>query len=462
MRRVVTPLLLCMMVMMLACTGSNTGGSGNQGSQGGGRESGQYSLRSGDPFMECPQQTNTRVAPPEQGKVTLTVAYWSSSPVEDALVEANLQQFQRLHPNILIKKELIRGDYSSALQADLKRGQMPDVFYLQPRMANIYIGQGVLLNLSPYMARDKVAATDFYPGLISSFSCKGGQVYGLPKDWNALGVFYNKRLFAAAHLPEPGPNWTWQDLRTTAQKLTSVDAQGRAQTYGLTLQLDSSRWLAFLLANGGSVLSPDGTRTTFNSKAGVEAMDYYTSFMRQDASSTLSTSLVPATAQEEFDAFGMGHSAMVIEGGWLVTYMQQNYPQTDYGIAPLPKGPGGKQANLIYTNAWAASAQSKHPEASWELIHYMTGQDVQRSQLQAGFALPTLKNMNINAYLQAHPKINVLFEGANYGYLDNFGKYDQYIHDRLNLAIQSVLFSQTSSQAALDRAAMQVNQILSP
>lgn len=47
------------------------------------------------------------------------------------------------------------------------------------------------------MARDHVSSTDYYSSLLSPFSCKSGQVFGLPKDWNSLGVFYNKQMFQA-------------------------------------------------------------------------------------------------------------------------------------------------------------------------------------------------------------------------------------------------------------------------
>src|SRR5438128_1783947 len=75
------------------------------------------------------------------------------------------------------------------------------------------------------------------------------------------------------------------------------------------------------------------------------------------------------------DAFGRQRGAMALEGGWLIPYLKSTYPDVDYDIAPLPINPAtNKRADLLYTNSWGAFSGSKHPEAAWQLIKYMTGQ----------------------------------------------------------------------------------------
>jgi multiple sugar transport system substrate-binding protein len=395
MRRLIaflTPLLLIFTLVLTACGG---GGSSSSGSNNGVNQQG---LAGGNSYINCPSSTNTTAAAPESGTVTLTVSGWTSTPAEDALVQQNLQNFEKLHPNIKVNWSPIPGDYPTKMRANVASGTVPDVFYLQPSMSSEYISSGKLLDLSPYMAHDNVKASEYYSALTNPFVCTSGQVYGLPKDWSSLGVFYNKQMFQAAGLTPPSDNWTWDDLKADAQKLTKNPGSPNS-VYGVVLSADASRWGAFLLANGGSVLNKDGTQATFNNQAGVNALNFYASFIKNNTGSLPTTVGAPWNG----DAFGKQRAAMAIEGSWLIPYMTSTYPNVQYGIAPLPMSPGGKQANLTFTNAWSAYSGTKHPAAAWELIKYMTGSTVQASQLNDGFALPTLQSLSNADYFTAHP-----------------------------------------------------------
>ena len=443
------PMFIVLVLILAACgngSGSsnpNTGGVAQQG------------LSSGNPYNACPSSTNTTAASPESGTVTLTVSGWSSTPAEDALVQSNLKKFEQLHPNIHINWSPIPGDYPTKMRANVASGTVPDVFYLQPAMSSEYISSGKLLNLSPYMARDHVSADSYYASLMNPFVCTSGQVFGLPKDWASLGIFYNKQMLQAAGLSAPDPNWTWSDMQNYAAKLTKNAGTNNA-VYGMSLSADASRWGAFLFADGGTMLNKDGTQATFNSSAGVDSATYYDSFIKNH------TGVLPTQVGAPWngDAFGKQKVAMTIEGPWLIPYMTSTYPSVQYGIAPLPTAPTGKKANLIFTNAWAAYSGTKHPDAAWELIKYMTGTTVQKSQLDAGFALPTIKGLDNDPYFTQHPDFKVLFDAASYGYADYYGPQDATIHSDLATALQAIMLNKQTIPAALNDAATKVDQAL--
>ncbi len=447
MKKLMVPLLVILTVILAAC-----GGGGSSTNNGGVSQQG---LSGGNSYISCPSSPNTTAAASTSGSVTLTVSGFSSSPAEDALVQQNLNNFTKAHPNIHINWSPIPGDYPTKMRANVASGTVPDVFYLTPGMLSEYISSGKLLNLSPYMGKDGVKASDYYSALINPFTCTSGQVYGLPKDWNSLGVFYNKQMFQAAGLPFPTANWTWDDLKNDAQKLTKNPGTPNS-VYGISLSADASRWGAFLLANGGAVLNKNGTQATFNNQVGIDTLNYYASFLKNN------TGALPTTVGAPWngDAFGKQRAAMAIEGGWLIPYMASTYPNVQYDIAPLPMAPTGKRANLTFTNAWSAYSGTKNPEAAWELIKYMTGSTVQTSQLNAGFALPTLKSLANADYFTSHPGFKTLFDAASYSYADYYGPQDSAIHSDLATAIQEVMLGKQDAQTALNNAATQVNSSL--
>ena len=453
MKRLIGPFLILFVLLLSACGGGTGSGSGSNGGVGGG---GQQGLTSGNNFIQCPSSTNTTAAAPESGQITLTVSGFTSTPAEDALVQQNLNNFTKLHPNIKINWQPIPGDYPTKMRANIASGNVPDVFYVQPQMGGEYTPAGKLLNLSPYMAKDNVPASNYYSSLMTPFTCKNGSVYGIPKDWNSLGVFYNKQMFQKAGVPFPSSNWTWTDMQNDAKKLTKP---GNAATsvYGITLAPDPSREFAFLFAAGGTVLNSDGTQATFNSQQGVNALNFFSSFEKAG------TSVIPTNVSAGWagEAFGKQRAAMALEGGWLIPYMSSTYPNVQYDIAPVPTDQTtGKRADLIYTNAWGAYAGTKHPEAAWEVIKYMTGTNVQTSQLNAGFALPSLKSLANAPYFASHPGVKVMFDAAQYGYADYFGPHDDIIHSKVGTAIEQVFLGKADAQTALNQAAQQVDNEL--
>ncbi|HTK08773.1 MAG TPA: sugar ABC transporter substrate-binding protein [Ktedonobacteraceae bacterium] len=446
------PLFFIFGLLMVGCrtlpsTSSSAHPAGTQPAQS------QRETISGCPVL--PKDTPAQLA--TGGPATLTVMGWSSTTAEDNLVRSQLADFQRLYPSIKVHWISVTGNYVDKMSILAAKNQLPDVFFMRPDMASIYISKQKLLDLSPYMQRDHVQTNAYYPALFTPFMCNS-TVYGIPKDWNTLGLVYNKTLFQKAGLPFPNSTWTWNDLRTAARKLTYRSSDGIAH-YGISLPDSSSRWLAFLFANNGSVLDASQKKSAFDTPLAIDAMTFYSSMQLQDHSSVLPGSLNASWAGQ---VFGEQRAAMVIEGGWLIPYLKESYPQVTYGFAPLPLSPQNKRANLLFTNAWAASATTKYAEASWDLIRYMTSSAAQKNTLRSGLALPSLASLTQNPSLQQLSTMKTLFDALPYSTLDYYGPQDTFIHNRLDLAVQNVLLGKMSVGDALANAATQINAALSP
>jgi multiple sugar transport system substrate-binding protein len=344
------------------------------------------------------------------------------------------------NPTVKVKWEPIAQDYETVLKTNLAAGTEADVFYADIFWIDSLMKTGKLLALDDLMAKTGTKKEDFVASLINAFSYNG-KVYGIPKDFNTLGLVYNKDLFKAAGVAEPTNDWTWTDLSAAAKKLTS------GSVVGLSLPADAARFIPFLWQAGGDL-------NNINNAAGQAAVDFYTGFEAKDSVSKLPSELGMGWAGE---AFEKGKAAMVFEGGWLPADLNNNFKSVNYGVVQMPKGTAAK-SNLIFTVSYSISAKTKNPNAAWALANYLTGADNQTKVLKAGFALPTRTALasqitNVNS--------KAIFDGAPYGKPFNYASANTgKVNDEINKALESVMLKKSNVKDALDKLATTIKPLL--
>jgi len=370
------------------------------------------------------------------------ISGWSSTPTEDALLTDSINAFKAANPGVNVKWEPIAQDYSTVLKTNLAAGTEADVFYIDVSDIDSLMKTGKLLALDDYMAKTGTSKNDFVSTLINAFSYNG-KVYGIPKDFNTLGLVYNKDLFRAAGIAEPTNDWSWTDLSAAAKKLTT------GGVVGLSLPADAARFMPFLWQAGGDLAN-------INNAAGVAATDFYTGFEAKDGVSKLPSELGMGWPGE---AFEKGKAAMVFEGGWLPADLNNNFKSVNYGVVQMPKGTAGK-SNLIFTVSYSVSAKTKNPNAAWALTNYLTGADNQAKVLKAGFALPTRQALS-SQITNANSK--AIFDGAPYGKPFNYASTNTgKVNDAIGKALESIMLKKSTTKDALDSLATTIKPLLNP
>jgi multiple sugar transport system substrate-binding protein len=81
---------------------------------------------------------------------------------------------------------------------------------------------------------------------------------------------------------------------------------------------------------------------------------------------------------------------MVMEGNWVIQYLLDSYPDLKWGVSELPKSPNGGEATMLYSVCYGVRGiDNQHPEESWRLANFLTGNEGQMMVATAGFgALP--------------------------------------------------------------------------
>ncbi len=386
----------------------------------------------------------------QEGPVEIRFSGWTSSPTEGKLVEKLLEDFEEDHPNIKVKYEPIQGSYMDKLQTQLASGTAPDVFYLDSVWLPAMASKGVLKPLDDYMAEDNVQKDEFISGLINGFEYDGTQ-YGIPKDYSTLGLFYNKRMFEEAGIEEPPQ--TWEELYQVAKKLTrDTDGDGEIDEWGMTLNTDLARFIAFLHQNDGQVLNEQGNKTVIDNQAGVEALKFYNKLYQEG----YAVRPGEVGAQWLGDALGKDKVGMVVTGNWTIPFMNDQYPEVDFGVAQLPKKE--VKSTMAFTVAYCIDKNSEHPEAAWELVKYLTSEEGQRRWASLGLAMPSRKELADMVYFDQHPRRQTLMNSGEFAKAWQFNEHGQQIIDRMNTALQAVLIDNQKPEQVLSETAEEINQ----
>ncbi len=108
---------------------------------------------------------------------------------------------------------------------------------------------------------------DYFPNALDA--CRvAGKLYGLPLSVDPALLLVDPRLLQAAALAMPG-TWDWPGLLNAGQKLTRAPGQ-----YAFTPETFYSLEV-FLWQHGAAVLSADGTHSTLDTPAAIEAASFY-------------------------------------------------------------------------------------------------------------------------------------------------------------------------------------------
>lgn len=371
----------------------------------------------------------------------------SMSPGEPELVRTVLQQFAKAHPEWDVKYEPISGTYMTLIQTRIAAGSPPDLFTLADVDAPDLMAAGVLMPLDDLVARDGIDLDDFHPQLLDAFRYEG-KLYGLPKDYNTLGLFYHKEIFAEAGLEPPT---TWGELQVAAELLTDKD-KGR---YGLCLSPDLARWLPFLYQAGGEFLDPEGEKIVVDSPEAKEALEFYMGLVRKGVA--VRPDQVGATWAGE--AFGRGLVAMAIEGGWMIPSLNRGYAEVDFGIVELPMHK--HRSNLAFTVAFVIPKASRNSAGAWSVLRYLAGKKGMQAWTSLGLALPSRKSVPgqmLEGPNAAHWQ--ALAAGIEYARPWQFTYRFTKAKDRCNLDLEAVFLGTMSIDDALSDMSVRGNRIL--
>ena len=285
--------------------------------------------------------------------------------------------------------------------------------------------EGFLLPLDDYIAAQGYDTSPFFQEYLDIFTGEDGHIYGLPKDGNTIALGYNTDLVAT-------PPTTLEELVTTAQELKDG---GMATPMCLNAGLD--RALAFMYAQGGELLTEDGTAEAISSPESTAAVQWYMDLFKDGLGAPAPSG--SWCGQE----LGSGNVAMAFEGGWLVGFMNETFPDTPYAFAEMPVGSIGEPVTISFTAAYGMGVDSANKDQGWSTLQWLTGPEGMEAWTGGGIAVPSRTDVPV-------PEgFDVIVAGAEYsrpgsGFMTGYNDVQSAFSEAFLLEIQNGTFSADS------------------
>lgn len=357
-------------------------------------------------------------------KADITMMMWGD-PAELEVWNKIVADFHTANPNITVKVDVSDWDsYWTKLKTLLSAGTPPDVFAMDAPLYLDYQSRGVLLNLQPYLDKNPDMLNGVYPQTLEAYKTSDG-MFGLPRDFQTIALFYNKDMFDEAGVDYPTADWTYDDLRSAAKALTKVGPDGKVTQFGFSADLWDMEliWSEAIWAYGGDIISDDHTKTLVGEPKAREAWQLFHDMLFEDKSWP-----DPNTVGEYGDdPFLAGVAAMTTVGHWAVPgYAEVKFK---WDVAPMPKGPAG-QATSVNSAGFVVAKDSRSPDAAFEFLKYVLSEPAQKRLAELGFACPVLKSVaESDAFLKQSTPIDhkVFLDSLDFAHMKPvFKGYDEW------------------------------------
>jgi multiple sugar transport system substrate-binding protein len=394
----------------------------------------------------------------------LVLASWGSQEEIQAYQQV-LRVFQERNPGIQVEYiNIPSNEYLAKITAMMAAGSPPDIFFINnidfPGLAS----RGVLKPLDPFIQRDKYPTGDIFPGILKAFQWEGAQ-YGLPRDVSNLVVFYNRNLLRKAGLPDPKPDWTWDDFLRYAKALT-VEKDGKRVQWGVSFQTFYLFWEPWVWSAGGRFYSPDHSKFLLNSPPSLEGLQFYLDLRYKHH-----VAPTPEEAQDRgaFTMFLNGQMGMIVDGRWRVPTLKAR-AKFDFDVVPFPRGKAGSIVD-IDGSGWVMAAGTRNPEAAWKLLSFLAGPEAIQIFTKTGLIIPArgvdVKNVEKSIqnlkdfFVPPPPKSQHFFLTVNKTArpTETFERWNEALQ-LINKALEPVWQGKAELKAALDGVAPQVQKIL--
>jgi multiple sugar transport system substrate-binding protein len=254
--------------------------------------------------------------------------------------------------------------------------------------------RGALEDLAPYLKRPAFASErKHFPDSFIRPSLYEGKLYGLPFIVGTMVMFFNKRLLAEAGVSIVPRTTT--ELAVAARKTMRAPNVWGFWTGTTVRDVGGYAWY-WNLHNvhnfGGDIISADLKRATLDSRPVLQATQYAVDMIRR-------YKVEPPAGQyerEEADAlFAAQRLAFIIEEPTRIKPFRQEKLPFEWDFVMPVGAPGGRRTVFGTNGHWVMATKSKHKEAAWALIRFLSSADFSREYNREYAFIPVRDDVDV-------------------------------------------------------------------
>ncbi|MCL6442640.1 MAG: extracellular solute-binding protein [Alicyclobacillus sp.] len=329
-----------------------------------------------------------------------------------------IEQFEARHPNIKIVYDFMK-DPTIVQKQQLSAGGGPDVVIMNgPSENQLYAKAGWLLPLDNY-AKKYHWTSRYYPWALQTEYQKG-HLYGLPVEFETVGLYYNKDMFKKYHWSVP-TNWS-----QFVSLLHSIQSKGIMPIAWANSDcvMCNEWWLSELMSAG---LGKEKYREVINGKIpwnSPEVVNAFNKFLYIWRNGWINNKQTSAeTINDALTLFRNQKAAMTLNGTWQVNDFIQNPPSFHWGEFPMPGWEKGVPPLLpigIGTTV-GINAHTPHPDEAAEFIDWYYNRQHTEQQMTFGNFAPEkgldLSHVKLNPHIvDQYKMLTTAIKKGNIGY----------------------------------------------
>lgn len=393
---------------------------------------------------------------------TITLRIWHRLTFTEEVVQMFNQKMEAEGKNIrAVFEQIPYAEQVTKFMSALAAGNAPDVYVLDLIQYPYFISIGAFYDITE-KAKTLPYFNDF-PERILRLGMKDERIYALPAVFDLSALLWNKDLFEAAGLDPDKPPATWDELIKYGQKLTKdLDGDGVIDQWGFAVAGGSGGaymfwFMPFVWANGGDILSEDGTTVLFDSPETVEAVKLWVDAIHRYKIAPLSS--VHWSSGDRYNLFVSGKLAMFLSGNFNVPTIHADAPSLRFGVAPIPKPAGGRHASFAGGDLIGITSQCKHPEAAWEFVKFFESEEVMVEVFAKNLVLPSRATLYNNKYFQEMPEMMDFAELLEIAQAPYTPKYNE-LYDPMQFYMEKALLGELAPEEAVKQAAKAFEDII--
>ncbi|MCC2687155.1 MAG: extracellular solute-binding protein family 1 [Paenibacillaceae bacterium] len=339
---------------------------------------------------------NTTTKPTNTEPVTLTLYPMYSGGddfVQKVIVDPVTKKFPNVSFNVIKYGE---PNQEKVFQGFLAGGTVPDIMMVNFGTVRVLKELQIAVDLSEMIKKNKVDTSNFTPQAIKAMLTYGDgkALLALPYYLNLQTLMYNKDIFDKFGVPYPKDGMTWKQATELSKSLARTENGVQylglqpGRPHGISTQLG----LDYLDPKTGKInVNTDGWKQVFNMLKGIYSIE--------------------GNLPKDTSLFNDSYKAMIVNrvqamgSVWwngIIPRVQKVLDSNAEFNWDIVTEPTFEQAPHVapYLNqfAWSISAQSKHQDLAFDIIHYLTSHDMQIELAKSG-QIPSLNDKSVQSRL---------------------------------------------------------------